>query len=218
VSKSFLPDDLTEYVFRHSVQESDLLRRLREETLKTPEPFMQITPDQGKFLSLIVKMIQAVNTLEIGVFTGYSSLCVAQALPENGKIIACDVNKEWTTMARRYWREAGVEQKIDLRIAPAIETLQQLKTERRENSFDFVFIDADKENLTNYFELSLSLVRQFGVIAVDNTLRNGEVLNPNSSDTRVIATRQLNEKLISDERVDVCLLPTWDGLTLAVKK
>lgn len=218
ILKTFLPEKIDQYVRNHSVRESDLLRRLREETLNTPEPQMQITPEQGKFFSLLVKLLGAVNTVEIGVFTGYSSLCVAQALPSNGKIIACDISKEWTSVARRYWNEAGVAHKIDLRIAPAVETLQQLIHEGKENFFDFVFIDADKENLDIYYELSLRLVRRNGLIAIDNTLRGGEVLNSASDDQRVMVTRSLNNKIIADTRVEACLLPLADGLTLVVKQ
>ena len=218
MSKTFLPENLYAYVRDHSVRENDLLRRLREETLTLPNPEMQITSEQGTFLSLLVKLIRAVNTIEIGVFTGYSSLCVAQALPSNGKIIACDVSDEWTSIARRYWNEAGITHKIDLRIAPAVSTLHQLLKEEKEKFFDFVFIDADKENLDVYYELSLRLIRPNGLIAIDNTLRSGEVLNPSSSDRRVIVTRELNDKLIADSRVEVCLLPIADGLTLVVKR
>ena len=179
---------------------------------------MQITPDQGKFLSLLVTIIGAVNTIEIGVFTGYSSICVAQALPPHGKMIACDVSEEWTSVARQYWHEAGVAEKIDLRLAPASETLDALKKEGKENSFDFVFIDADKENLLRYYEQSLSLVRRGGIIAIDNTLRHGDVLKTSMSDPRLSATRAFNDALIADARVDALLLPVWDGLSLAVKK
>jgi predicted O-methyltransferase YrrM len=217
MTKTFVPEHIYSYVLEHTVRESDLLKRLREETLKTPEPQMQISPDQGKFFSLLIKIIRAVNTIEIGVFTGYSSLCVALALPENGKIIACDVSEEWTSIARRYWKEAGIAHKIDVRIAPAVETLQQLLNEGKENFFDFVFVDADKENLDRYYEFSLRLIRPGGVIAIDNTLRNGEVLNSSSTDPRVIATRALNDKLIADTRVDISLLPIADGITLVVK-
>lgn len=217
-SNIFLPENIYSYVRDHSVRESDLLRRLREETQTTPEPQMQISPDQGKFFSLLIHLIRAVNTIEIGVFTGYSSLCVAQALPPHGKIVACDVSEEWTSIARKYWAEAGVERKIDLRIAPAAEMLRQLLKEGKENFFDFAFIDADKENLDVYYELSLRLIRTNGLIAIDNTLRNGDVLNTNSHDQRVIVTRALNDKLIVDDRVEVSLVPIADGLTLAVKK
>jgi len=216
--KTFLPENLYTYVRNHSVVESDVLRRLREETLKTSNPEMQISADQGKFFFLLMHLIGAVNTIEIGVFTGYSSLCVAQALPSDGKIIACDVNEEWTSIARRYWKEAGVEKNIDLRIAPAVNTLNQLVKEGKENFFDFIFIDADKESLDIYYELSLRLLRRNGLIAIDNTLRSGEVLNSASTDTRVIATRALNDKLIKDSRVDAFLLPIADGVTLAVKR
>lgn len=218
MSKSFLSPALTDYVLRHSVQESDLLRRLRDETLHTSEPQMQITADQGKFLSLLIHLLGAVNTIEVGVFTGYSSLCVAQALPSNGKIVACDVSAEWTSVARRYWKEAGVETKIDLRIAPAEQTLQRLLDDGKDNFFDFAFIDADKENLDLYFEQTLKLIRRRGLIVIDNTLRNGEVLEQSSADPRVAATRALNDKLIMDDRIEATLLPVWDGLTLAVKK
>jgi len=218
MSKSFLSPALTEYVSIHSVRESHLLRQLRIETLKTSEPQMQITADQGKFFSLLIRLVGAENTIEIGVFTGYSSLCVAQALPANGKIVACDVSEEWTSVARRYWKAAGVESKIDLRIAPASETLQHLLDDGKENFFDFVFIDADKENLDLYFEQSLRLIRRGGLIAIDNTLRNGDVLDRSSFDPRVIATRALNDKLTNDHRIEATLLPVWDGLTLAVKK
>lgn len=218
MSKTILPENLYAYIRDHSVRESPLLKRLREETQKTPEPQMQIAPDQGKLFSLLIRLIGAVHTIEIGVFTGYSTLCVAQELPPHGKIIACDVSEEWTTIARRYWKEAGVAHKIELRIAPAVETLHYLIKDGKENYFDFVFIDADKENLDVYYELSLRLLRPRGLIAVDNTLRNGEVLNQSSIDQRVVATRALNDKLISDERADICLLPIADGVTLVVKR
>ena len=218
MAKTFLSADLTSYVLDHSVKETPLLRRLRDETLQTSDPQMQITPDQGKFLSLLIKMIGAVNTIEIGVFTGYSSICVAQSLPPHGKIIACDVSEKWTSVARRYWKEAGLAEKIDLRLAPAVETLALLQKEGRDNFFDFVFIDADKENLLQYYERSISLVRSGGVIAIDNTLRNGDVLNTSSTDSRIVATRALNDAVIADSRVDTILLPVWDGLTLAVKR
>jgi predicted O-methyltransferase YrrM len=218
MAKTFLPPDLDRYVQAHSVQETAILRRLREETLNTSNPEMQITADQGKFLALLVGLIGAVNTIEIGVFTGYSSLCVAQALPQNGKIVACDVHKEWTSVAQRYWKLAGVANKIELRISPAVETLRSLVHEGKESFFDFIFIDADKENLDVYYELSLTLVRKRGLIAVDNTLRNGEVLNTSSGDLRVIATKALNEKLMNDQRAEISLLPAWDGLTLVMKK
>lgn len=218
MTKSFLSPPLEAYVRNHSVRESDLLRRLRDETLNTTEPQMQITAGQGKFLSILVKLTGAVKTIEIGVFTGYSSICVAQALPPYGTIVACDLSDEWTSVARRYWKEAGVESKIDLRLAPAVNTLNQLLKEGKENTFDFVFIDADKENLDIYYELSLRLIRPNGLIAIDNTLRNGEVLNSSSTDPRVIVTRALNDKLISDPRIDMCMLPIADGFTIAMKQ
>lgn len=215
--KTFLPENIYTYVRDHSVRESDLLRRLREETRTTPEPQMQISPDQGKFFSLLMRLIHAENTIEIGVFTGYSSLCVAQSLPPHGKIIACDVSEEWTSVARRYWAEAGVAHKIDLRLAPAEETLRNLLDEGKYNFFDFIFIDADKERIDIYYELSLLLLRPNGVIAIDNTLWEGKVMDPSVIDPRVSAIRELNIKLISDTRVEVCMLPIADGVTLVLK-
>jgi caffeoyl-CoA O-methyltransferase len=179
---------------------------------------MQITADEGKFLSLLVRLLNAVNTIEIGVFTGYSSICVAQALPPHGRIVACDISEEWTSIARRYWKEAGVERKIDLRIAPAADTLRSLADEGKTGFFDFAFIDADKELLDVYYEQTLHLLRPGGLIAIDNTLRHGDVLRNDTADPRLAATRALNDKLIGDARVEVALLPVWDGLTLAMKK
>ena len=215
---SFVSDDIYKYLLSHSVCESDLLSRLREETSHTNCPQMQISADQGRFLALLVQLIGAVNTIEIGVFTGYSTLCVAQALPPIGRIVACDVSEEWTSIAIRYWNEAGIAHKIDLRLAPALDTLRLLQKEGRGNFFDFAFIDADKRNLDAYYEYALTLIRPRGLIAVDNVLWSGKVIDPSAQDEDTVAIRALNDKLVNDRRVEVCMLSIADGLTLAMKK
>ena len=211
-------DELWNYVRRVTLREPDVLRRLREETAKEPMARMQISPEQGQFMALLVHALGARKTLEIGVFTGYSSLAVALALPDEGRVIACDINKQWTSVARRYWREAGVERKIELRLAPALETLDALLAEGQAGSFDFAFIDADKENYANYFERTLTLLRPGGLIAIDNVLWSGRVLDAsdNSTDTRAI--RAINERLRDDDRIWLSMLPIGDGVTLACKR
>jgi len=206
------------YVVNTSVRETDVARRLREETQKLPAAQMQIGPDQGQFMQLLVQLIKARRTLEIGVFTGYSSLWVATALPDDGEIIACDVSEEYTSIARRYWVEAGVDQKIDLRLRPALETLDELLDNGQAGTFDFAFIDADKGNYNNYYERVLKLIRPGGLIAIDNTIWSGRVADPNENDDDTIALRELNEKLYRDERVALSMLTVGDGLTLAMRK
>ena len=213
-----LSDSLASYIQSVSVQEPAILAKLREETSQLPGSIMQIAPEQGQFMSLLVQLLGAKKTLEIGVFTGYSSLAVALALPEDGKIVACDVDKKSTAIASRYWQEAEVSHKIDLHLAPALETLDQLITSGQTNSFDFAFIDADKRNYHNYYELCLKLIRPGGLIAIDNVLWFGRVADPNDSDKRTIAIRELNQKLSQDSRVKISLIPIADGLTLALKK
>ena len=209
---------LTEYIRNISVDEGDVLRRLREETALHPRAQMQIPPEQGQFFRVLVGMLQAKKTLEIGVFTGYSSLVTALALPPDGRIIACDISEEFTAVARRYWREAGVERKIDLRIGPATETLMALLAEGHRESFDLSFIDADKTGYDGYYELSLQLVRPGGVIVLDNMLREGNITDASSTDPNTVAIRALNEKLGKDRRVASALLSIADGVTLAWKK
>jgi len=219
MSRHFSFDEPTyQYLVKTSVRETDVARRLREETQQMPMAQMQIGPDQGQFLQLLVQLIQAKKTLEVGVFTGYSSLWVAQALPDEGKIVACDVSEEYTAVARRYWKEAGVDHKIDLRLRPALETLDELLAQGGASTFDFAFIDADKSNYDNYYERALQLIRAGGLIAVDNTIWSGRVADPNESDTDTIAIRKLNEKLHRDERVALSMLTVGDGLTLAMKR
>jgi predicted O-methyltransferase YrrM len=212
-------DDLWEYMRRVSLREPELLAHLREETAHDPRSSCQISAEQGQFMALLMHLIQARRTIEIGVYTGYSSLVVAQALPPDGRVIACDISEEWTSIARRYWREAGVDQKIDLRLAPALQTLDSLIATGQGNQFDFVFIDADKPNYANYYERALVLLRPGGLIGVDNTLWYGRVIDPAfDDDPDTVAIRAFNEKLANDERVWLSMLPVRDGLTLAVKR
>jgi caffeoyl-CoA O-methyltransferase len=179
---------------------------------------MQIAPEQGQFMALLVQLLGARRTLEVGVFTGYSSLAVALALPADGTIVACDVNEEFTAVARRYWKEAGVENMIDLRLKPALETLRELLAERRQGTFDMAFIDADKSNYEGYYESAIELVRPGGLILIDNVLWSGRVADPANDDADTKALRALNKKLLTDSRVSLSMLPVADGLTLALKR
>ncbi len=212
-----LTESLHHYLLSVSLREPPILARLREETAQHPLANLQIAPEQGQFMALLVQLMEAKKCLELGVFTGYSALSVALALPPDGKLIACDVNEEWTSMARRYWQEAGVAHKIALRIAPALETLDKLLANGEAGSFDFVFIDADKENYANYYERSLELVRHGGLIVIDNVLWSGRVADPNEQDMDTVAIRRFNTKLHLDERIVLSMLPLADGLTLAYK-
>jgi predicted O-methyltransferase YrrM len=213
-----ISDGLWEYMRRVSLREPDLLRRLREETAQLPNSNLQISAEQGQFMALLMRLIGARRTIEIGVYTGYSALVVAQALPDDGRMIACDINEEWTAIARRYWREAGVERKIDLRIGRALNTLDDLIAGGQGNRFDFVFIDADKPNYANYYERALVLLRPGGLIAVDNVLWYGRVIDASFDDPDTRAIRAFNEQLKGDDRVWLSMLPVRDGLTLACKK
>jgi predicted O-methyltransferase YrrM len=213
-----LTESLHHYLLSVSLHEPPILARLREETAQHPLANMQIAPEQGQFMALLVRLMEAKKCLELGVFTGYSALSVALALPPDGKLIACDVNEEWTSMARRYWQEAGVAHKIALRIAPALETLDKLLANGEAGSFDFIFIDADKENYANYYERSLELVRHGGLIVIDNVLWSGRVADPNEQDMDTVAIRRFNTKLHFDERIALSMLPLADGLTLAYKR
>lgn len=212
--------ELLDYARRVTLREPDVARRLREETARNHSDYlsMQISADQGQFLALLIHLLGARRTLEVGVFTGYSSLSVALALPEGGRIIACDVSDEWTSVARRYWREAGVEAKVDLRLQPALLTLDALIADGQASTFDFAFIDADKSNYANYYDRSKALVRPGGLIAVDNVLWSGKVIDPAQNDADTLAIRAFNEKLKSDPDVYLTMLPVRDGLTLALKK
>jgi predicted O-methyltransferase YrrM len=213
-----LTDSLYEYMNDVSLREPPLLLALREETSELTQRSMQISPEQGQFMALLVRLTGARRCLEVGVFTGYSSLATALALPEDGRIVACDVSEEWTAVARRYWKRAGVDHKIDLRLAPATETLDALVAEGRGGTFDFAFIDADKTNYLAYYERTLALLRTGGLVLIDNTLWSGKVADPEVADADTVALRHFNEILHRDERVDLSLLPVGDGLTLARKR
>ena len=214
--KTFLPEQLYQYFTSVSVREPAILRRLREETDLHPMSVMQVPPEHGQFIALILQLMGARRTLEVGVFTGYSSVATALALPEDGRIVACDVSEEYTSVARRYWKEAGVDHKIDLRIRPAIETLRELIAQG--DSFDFAFIDADKANYDAYYECAQQLVRTGGLIAVDNVLWHGRVVDPQMNDADTLAIRAINNKIHGDSRVAMSMLPISDGLTLCLKR
>ena len=213
-----LTDSLYEYLIDVSLREPALLLALREETAGMRNRSMQISPEQGQFMALLARLAGAKRCLEIGVFTGYSSLAVALALPEDGRIVACDVSEEWTAVARRYWAAAGMDHKIDLRLAPALQTLDALVADGQSGRFDFAFIDADKERYLEYYERVLRLLRPGGLVAVDNTLWSGRVADPEVADVDTVALRHFNECLHRDERVDLSLVPIGDGLTLARKR
>ena len=216
--KSFgVSDDLYCYISANSLNEPDILAKLRQETANHPEARMQISPEQGQFMSLLVRLMGAKKTLEVGVFTGYSSLAIALALPPDGKLIACDISDEYTAIARRYWQAAGVTDKIDLHIAPALETLDHLLKTQAE-TFDFAFIDADKSNYAAYYDRALQLIRPGGLMAIDNVLWQGRVADSNDHDEVTQTIRAFNQKLANDDRVVLSLLPIADGLTLALKK
>jgi caffeoyl-CoA O-methyltransferase len=209
---------LAEYVRSVTLREPELLRRLRDETASHPEAECQITPEQGQFMGLLMRLMGAKKTLEVGVFTGYSSLSVALALPADGRVIACDISDEYTSIARRYWKEAGVADRIELRLGPAIRTLDGLLAEGHAGTFDFAFIDADKRNYGNYYERALQLLRPGGVAAIDNVLWHERVirLDDNSPDT--LAIREFNRRLHTDDRIWLSMVTIADGLTLAMKK
>ncbi len=214
-----LDDRLHQYLLDVSVDESDLLRELREETAASVEfSVMQISPEQGQFMTLLMRLFGARRAIELGTYTGYSSICIASGLPEDGELICCDITEQWTDVAKRYWQRAGLESKISLHLRPALETLQALLDEGRGGEFDFVFIDADKQNYVAYYELSLKLLRQGGLIAIDNTLWSGAVADPANQEPGTRAIRRMNEMLKHDNRVDKCMLPLGDGLSLARKK
>jgi predicted O-methyltransferase YrrM len=217
--------ELRDYVLS-SLREPEVLKRLREETDRDPNAIMQIPLEQGQFMSFLVKVLGAKKALEIGTYTGYSTLCVALALPKDGRVVACDINDNWAGVGRKYWKEAGVEQKIDFRLGPALRTLEALIESGEAGSFDFAFIDADKGNYDQYYEKSISLLRPGGVIAIDNVLLFGSVVDPDVldadlrsriSDADIDAMRKLNEKVRDDPRIEGVMLPIADGLTLVRK-
>ncbi len=214
----FLTEDLYRYMRGVSLREPEILQRLRRETSRNPMASMQISPEQGQLMYLLVKLMRAERALEVGVFTGYSSLCVAMALPAHGKLIACDKSKEWTDVARRYWQEAGVADIVDLRLGLAIETMDRLLAEGVEGTFDFIFIDADKENYDGYYERGLAFLRPGGLMAIDNVFWSGRVADPDTRDSGTRHIQALNQKIKGDDRVDLSMIPIGDGLTLVRKR
>lgn len=212
-----LTPELHRYLLDVSLRETDVLRRLREETATLAMANMQIAPEQGQFMHLLTRLTGARRAVEVGVFTGYSTLCVASALAGDGRLTACDVSEEWTDIARRYWREAGVDERIELCLAPAADTLDALLREEA-GHFDLAFIDADKTHYDVYYEKCLALLRPGGLLLIDNVLWNGAVLKTDTADADTQAIQALNRKIHADGRVDVSLLPLADGLTLARKK
>lgn len=212
-----IDDRIYDYLLDVSVQEPDSLKQLREETADIEYSEMQIAPEQGQFMALLTKLIGARRALEIGTYTGYSSISIARALPDDGKLICCDDSEEWTAIARKYWQLAGLEQRIELILGDANQTLQQMLKEGAAGTFDFIFIDADKQNYLDYYELSLHLLREGGLIAVDNTLWSGDVADPANTEPSTRAIRHFNEMLSQDQRVEISLVPIGDGLTLVRK-
>lgn len=212
-----LDDALYDYLLSVSLRELPVLKELRERTAQLPMAQMQISPEQGQFMQWLVTMLGARRTLEIGVFTGYSTLVTALALPADGLVVACDISAEYTAIAKEYWQRAGVSTRIQLHLQPALETLKQLLSNGEANSFDFAFIDADKENYQHYYEAVLQLLRPGGVIAVDNVLWDGRVIDPAVNDSSTVAIRAFNRQLHNDQRVAITMLPLGDGLTLVRK-
>jgi predicted O-methyltransferase YrrM len=213
-----LNDGLYQYLLNHSVQEPEILVALRQETASLPLAEMQIAPEQGQLMALLVQLLGVKKALEVGVFTGYSALRVALAMPADGRLVACDINPEYTAIAQRYWAAAGVADRIDLRLGPALDTLNHLIDAGEANQFDFAFIDADKANYSNYYERVLQLVRPGGLVVIDNVLWSGRVADPAVQDSRTKALRQFNQRLYQDDRIVLSLVPIADGLTLALKK
>jgi caffeoyl-CoA O-methyltransferase len=213
-----LPEELHAYLLDVGVREPDLLRQLRDETAAMPEHDMQIAPEQGALMALLVELTGARRCLEVGTFTGYSSLSVALALPADGRLVCIDLSREWTDVARRYWAQAGVADKIELRLGPALDTLDAMVAEGQAGTFDFAFLDADKDNYPAYADRILTLLRRGGLMAIDNVFWGGEVADPEVDDASVRGIRVLNQMLASDERVSLAMVPIADGLTLARKR
>jgi predicted O-methyltransferase YrrM len=213
-----MTDALYEYALAVGLREPEAFRALRTETGRLAEGEMQIAPEQGPLLAMLVQILGAKNCLEIGTFTGYSSLWVASSLPTDGKLICCDVSEEYTALARKYWEKTGLAAKINLRLGPALDTLNALLAGGSAGRFDYAFIDADKANYGAYYEACLKLLRPGGLIAIDNTLWDGKVANPQVNDPDTVAIRALNQKIHADNRVSLSFLPFADGLTLALKR
>jgi predicted O-methyltransferase YrrM len=213
-----LDQRLNDYLVANQAPEHPALRKLREATAKLGPSYLQIAPEQSSFLGFLARLIGTRQALEVGTFTGYSAMTVALGLPKGGKLVACDISKEWTDIARRHWQEAGIADKIELRLGPAADTLAALEREGRRGSFDFAFIDADKTGYDGYYESALPLVRPGGLIVFDNTLYGGSVADPKDRDADTKAIRALNKKIAGDERVDRVLVPIGDGMTVVMRR
>jgi predicted O-methyltransferase YrrM len=213
-----LSEELYEYLLHISVNESAVLSELRQETAKISMAFMQIPPEQGQFLAFLIKLTRARYALELGAYTGYSSIWIATALPSDGKLVACDINDDWTSIAKKYWEKAGIGQKVEFRLAPAQETMENLLQEGYAGKFDFIFIDADKGNYFTYYKLGLQLLAPHGLIAVDNVFLAGRVADLSVNDAETRALRHFNKKVYNDPSVDIAVVPIADGLTLIRKK
>lgn len=213
-----MDERLYEYLLSVSLKEPDVLTRLREETARDPMAILQIPPDQGQLMALLVKLMGAKRILEIGTYMGFSALSMALALPENGYLLTCDINQDWTDVARRYWEKAGVADRIELRIAPALETMNALLAEGQEQSFDLIFIDADKPNYCAYYEAGLRLLRCGGLVILDNVLWKGRVADEREQDPDTVALRAINTLIYQDQRVDASIIPIGDGMTIAIKR
>jgi caffeoyl-CoA O-methyltransferase len=213
-----LTQRLYDYLLGASLREPEVLKQLREETGRMKWGGMQISPEQGQFMALLVELTGARKALEIGTFTGYSSLAVARAMPQGGKVYACDISEEYTDVARRYWAKAGVADKVELRLGPALDSVNALIKDGHGGSFDFAFIDADKENYDAYYEAALTLLKPGGLIAIDNVLWSGRVADPKKTDDDTLAIRTLNAKIRDDSRVTMSMVPIGDGLMLARKR
>lgn len=213
-----LNDHLYSYLQQVSLREPPAFRRCRQETAQLPMSRMQIAPEEGQFINFLVNLMGVERAIEIGSFTGYSSLWIASALPRGGCLVACDINEAWTRQARQYWAEAGVMDRIEMRLAPAQQTLEELLDRDQHKSYDFIFVDADKEMYDSYYESALKLLRPGGIVAIDNVFWNGRVANPAADDPDTRSIRRLNEKIHGDERVDVTVVPIGDGVTLCRKR
>ena len=213
-----LNEKVHDYLLGHSLRESTVCQQLREQTNAMPAATMQVSPEQGQFMAFLVELTGARKAVEVGTFTGYSALCVAQALPEDGTLVCCDVSEVWTGVGKKYWEQAGVSDRVDLRIGPAVDTLKAIRDAGEEGTFDFGFIDADKTSYQSYYEHMLSLLRPGGLLLIDNVLWGGSVADPDKTDEDTEAIRALNAFLHQDDRVSLSMLPVGDGLTLALKR